>query len=700
MEKTSVQFIKEVAKVVAKSKLKNLETAQAKAAIEGVMRTVGLSTKEEVLLFCAYFDKTCQGRSMDFEDISHYIDCSTLEIMEMLPSVKTMLCKGYLKCTRNNGYDNSLATITRMNIVVEDTVFGAIIGNTPVVPKPATDWGKTKLDRYEFCDAVGKMVEDEDVDTELLVEQVLKLEEANLHHDFINTLRASVAEVTDRILFYDIAYDYYRSEGKQKSGIVRTLRDIHSDFSKYMLTKKDILEDKHILVTEGLIEKFDDKEMRLTQKGCVLFFADDLKYFIKNRKCEDIYTFLAMVSDFMRDEDQYCSRTDYEQLSELLTSMENENRHIEQLHEIGHVLPTATDRAMLYVLGADMVNGRCTSLSTMAKIFCGDKRLKAAFNQFRLKQTLVQNRGYAELETKENMMGEHMVMKLTDKGMEVLLGEDAKMFYEEIDDKDLITPDKVAEKKLFFTEDLDRQLSLIRSSLKEETFNNLRNRLEEQHLPKGVAVLLYGEPGTGKTESVMQIAKETGRAVMHVDISNTKSMWFGESEKIIKKVFADYRRLCEHSKVKPILLFNEADAIFSKRKDVSHGNVTQTENAIQNIILEEMENLDGILVATTNLADNLDAAFERRFLFKVRFDKPTTEAKKSIWQSKLSMLTNDEAMTLAMKYDLSGGQIDNIVRKVIMNEIVKGETPTLEDLKVLCKEEKLNSRNAAKIGFC
>ena len=67
-------------------------------------------------------------------------------------------------------------------------------------------------------------------------------------------------------------------------------------------------------------------------------------------------------------------------------------------------------------------------------------------------------------------------------------------------------------------------------------------------------------------------------------------------------------------KVKPILLFNEADAVFSKRKDVNNGNVAQTENAIQNIILEEMENLDGILIATTNLADNLDGAFERRFV--------------------------------------------------------------------------------------
>lgn len=187
---------------------------------------------------------------------------------------------------------------------------------------------------------------------------------------------------------------------------------------------------------------------------------------------------------------------------------------------------------------------------------------------------------------------------------------------------------------------------------------------------------------------------------MHVDISNTNSMWFGESEKIIKKVFADYGRLCERSKIKPILLFNEADAIFSKRKDVNHSNVAQTENAIQNIILEEMENLDGILIATTNLADNLDGAFERRFLFKVRYDKPTIEAKKSIWQDKLPLLNDEEALSLATRYDFSGGQIDNIVRKAMMEEIVKGQKTTIDGLETLCSEERIAHNHVNKVGFC
>lgn len=702
MEKTCIQYIKEVAKKVINSELKRLGAAPTKAAIEGVMRTVGLATQEEAVLFCAYFDKSCQGRSMDFDDVSRYFGCPALDVMEMVPSIKTLLNKGYLMRTRSAGNigDDSLADIMHLNLMVADSVLSAIIAGTPICPKPLERLSASELDRYEFCAAVGKLVEDDDVDTMQLCTQVDRLETANQHLGFVITLQATVADVADRALFYDLAFDHYRSEGNKKSDIVNTLRDIHTNFSHYILAKKEILDGTHTLIKDGLIEKFDEKEMRLTPKGCALFYGEDLKYFVKDRKCEDIYAFMAMVSDFMHDHDQFRPSKDYAELPTLLTTMENENRHIRQLQEVARVMHSAADRAMLYVLGADVADGRSTTMLSMAQIFRADKLMKAAIDQFRLKKSLIQTRGYAELEKKDGLMGNQMMMKLTEKGLHVLLGEEAEMFVEEIDDKNLISPDTIAGKELFFSPKLDEQLSLVRSSLQPDTFATLRSRLEQQNMPKGVAILLYGEPGTGKTESVMQMARATGRAVMHVDISNTKSMWFGESEKIIKQVFADYRRLCERSQVKPILLFNEADAIFSKRKDVGRSSVAQTENAIQNIILEEMEHLDGILVATTNLANNLDAAFERRFLFKIRFDRPTIEAKKSIWQSKLAVLTDADAESLATQYDFSGGQIDNIVRKAIMNEIVKGERPTLATLQTLCAEERISRGTASKIGFC
>lgn len=197
----------------------------------------------------------------------------------------------------------------------------------------------------------------------------------------------------------------------------------------------------------------------------------------------------------------------------------------------------------------------------------------------------------------------------------------------------------------------------------------------------------------------MQWARKTGRDIIHVDISAARSMWYGESERIVKEIFARYKRQCKRAAIKPVLLFNEADAIFSKRRGMDGGgSVDQTENTIQNIILEEMERLEGILVATTNLAGNLDRAFERRFLFKIRFERPSVEAKRHIWLDKLPGLAEREAGFLASNFDFSGGEIDNIVRKAVMMEVLDGEVPSIEALVKLCGEEKIGS-SRQRIGF-
>ena len=226
----------------------------------------------------------------------------------------------------------------------------------------------------------------------------------------------------------------------------------------------------------------------------------------------------------------------------------------------------------------------------------------------------------------------------------------------------------------------------------------LQARLEQQALPTGVAAIFYGSPGTGKTETVYQLAKASGRDVMQVDISEMKTCWYGESQKLVKGVFTKYEKLCRKSKNLPILLFNEADAIFGKRLEDKHSSVDQTENAIQNIILEQMEKQKGVLIATTNLEGSLDPAFERRFLFKVKFERPGVEAKKHIWMDKLHGLNEDDAVFLAENYNLSGGEIDNVVRKVTMNRVLTGEGYSLDYLKELCSQEKFTKQNRV-IGF-
>ena len=129
-------------------------------------------------------------------------------------------------------------------------------------------------------------------------------------------------------------------------------------------------------------------------------------------------------------------------------------------------------------------------------------------------------------------------------------------------------------------------------------------------------------------------------------------------------------------------------------------NTAQTENAIQNIIFTEMKKFTGIMIATTNLVDNLDAAFERRFLFKVQLSKPGVEEKIQLWHSKLPSLHPAEIKKLAEAFSFSGGEIDNITRKIIMEEIVSGSRLDINKIFQLCREEKIhNEKERCRMGF-
>ena len=226
------------------------------------------------------------------------------------------------------------------------------------------------------------------------------------------------------------------------------------------------------------------------------------------------------------------------------------------------------------------------------------------------------------------------------------------------------------------------------------------NRLKEKGRRQGFACLFYGAPGTGKTESVLQLARKTGRDIMQVNISQVKSMWVGESEKNIKAIFDRYRTIAKHSKRVPILLFNEADAIIGKRREGAERSVDKMENSIQNIILQEMESLDGIMIATTNLVQNMDHAFERRFLYKVKFEKPELAQRTKIWQSMMPRLSADMAGKLASSFDFSGGQIENITRKCDIESILYGDDyVTDEKIEQYCREEKIVKKGSVRIGF-
>jgi hypothetical protein len=280
-----------------------------------------------------------------------------------------------------------------------------------------------------------------------------------------------------------------------------------------------------------------------------------------------------------------------------------------------------------------------------------------------------------------------------------LLKEHGVILHRRKNNNGTISPDSIAAKHLIYEAEEAAQINELNAMMAQDCYTNLMDRLKEKALPQNLNILLFGAPGTGKTETVYQLAKASGREIMKVEISQSKSMWFGESEKLIKKIFRDYTDLAKQNELAPILLFNEADAILSSRKTNNASAVSQTENAIQNILLEELENFKGIFIATTNLAENLDRAFDRRFLFKIKFNRPSIASRAAIWQEKLSTITAEDATSLAKDFELSGGQIDNVIRKAEIQMLLKGTSCNVEELKQFCAQEIVLQKGFASIGF-
>jgi SpoVK/Ycf46/Vps4 family AAA+-type ATPase len=190
--------------------------------------------------------------------------------------------------------------------------------------------------------------------------------------------------------------------------------------------------------------------------------------------------------------------------------------------------------------------------------------------------------------------------------------------------------------------------------------------LGERH-PTGLALAFNfaGPPGTGKTICAEAIAHALGRRLLVVRYAEVESMWMGATPKNVSAVF----RLAREENA--VVLFDEADAIASRRSASLEFGLLREANTVVNVLLKELETFDGVVIFATNLAANFDPAFERRIRTHVLFEMPEVDEREQIWRVQmhptLTPLADDvDFRALAETYHVSGGDIRNAVLKAAM----------------------------------
>ncbi|WP_290061269.1 ATP-binding protein [Amycolatopsis solani] len=174
----------------------------------------------------------------------------------------------------------------------------------------------------------------------------------------------------------------------------------------------------------------------------------------------------------------------------------------------------------------------------------------------------------------------------------------------------------------------------------------------------GVKALFTGEPGTGKTMSAEVVTGILGLELLKVDLAQVVSKWVGETEKNMEAVF----RQAEDSHA--VLLFDEADALFGKRGEVKQGT-DRYANLEVGYLLQRLESSDGLIILTSNLKENIDPAFTRRFHFVVHFPRPSAAERRRLWLLAFppeAPLAPDVDVDVLCRLDMTGAGITSAAR--------------------------------------
>ncbi|MDW6002503.1 ATP-binding protein [Vibrio mangrovi] len=218
----------------------------------------------------------------------------------------------------------------------------------------------------------------------------------------------------------------------------------------------------------------------------------------------------------------------------------------------------------------------------------------------------------------------------------------------------------------------------------------------DQKVKPGFCAVFFGPPGTGKTLTAALLGKSTGREVYRVDLSMVVSKYIGETEKNLAKVFdaASYKDW--------ILFFDEADALFGKRTEANSSNDRHA-NQQTGYLLQRIEDFPGTVILATNLKANMDEAFTRRFQSMIQFSIPGPEERLQLWRNAFhnvcELSPEIHLQQIAAEFEVTGGQIVNILRQCALQAIRRGERIVhLDELLGSIRQEFLKDNKTIKLN--
>ena len=538
---------------------------------------------------------------------------------------------------------------------------------------------------------------------------VKSTEDVPFNNELVDELKDKVEPIAsfygithpEAILFAYFLNAYIKDEVASRDSIV-------SHFGKDIVAIAEVdliirsLADKRLVIIKGVNKrfKFHYKSVSANPKAVMAMTEGDIAVM----EMQKVETF----SDLLMDFNDILIQRIYENIStdELILEAEkllNLNDHLDEVKWIiSRKDLTGIDRMIFLNICVEQNSGEDeVELDKMLKEVVDSNALKMKFKQsVKQERCMLINNNYITMVG--DLFGMFTMAQLSEKSLDKLFG-----YMKDIKNKNFhprmgvfISHDTIHEEKLSYNSLEHQKIKTLMHALHEDHYPSITAQMVKNNMRPGFTVLMYGHPGTGKTSSVKSLARVTGRNIFMVDIPKINSKWVGESEKNIAKIFEEYKQARRQFDKAPILLFNEADAIFGNRLQVQ-SSVDKMKNAMQNILLQELEDFEGIFIATTNLADQLDSAFDRRLLYKLEFKKPEEAVRYEILRNSFPSFDEVLLETVNKDYQLTGGQIANIKKKLLVKEMLEPDFELEPELFMLCEEESSwrKSDKRSPIGF-